>query len=102
MWPTHHRTGAGLDFDTTSAGALAASLRTLKGDSSNAATAEILQLLFTKPMQVCALLHGASLCHTVRLDQPRRTHSGRRSPLCCICTGSCCALAVPVAAANRS
>lgn len=43
---------AGLEFDTTSAGALAASLRGLKDDPSNAATAEVLQLMFTKPMQV--------------------------------------------------
>lgn len=48
----------GLEFDTTSAGALAASLRTLKADGSAAATAEVLQLLFTKPMQVC----GAAAC----------------------------------------
>jgi hypothetical protein len=63
-WRHWQLAGAGLEFDTTSAGALAASLRALKGDSCNAATAEILQLLFTKPMQVCALPRALSSCHT--------------------------------------
>ena len=41
----------GLEFDTTSGGALAASLRALQADPAAARPAEVLQLLFTKPMQ---------------------------------------------------
>jgi len=46
----------GLEFGTASAGSLAASLRAIAADATvPAQTLDILQLLFTKPMQVKCL-----------------------------------------------